>query len=155
MEIFGGLEQREDATAATHWTGIISLPRLTHVAFGDNSMIPLCVQILNASKTLHVLIILNTLRADLQLDLEALAADPRFVVTLVPAYREDWLAGILTGRDYWARADDFIAKRLSGEIDRKLTLDHQCAATLKLAVIRRTRLFPSRRALNYLKHPRV
>jgi hypothetical protein len=31
---------------------------------------------------------------------------------------------ILVGRDYWARADAFVAKRLSGEIERASSVDY-------------------------------
>jgi hypothetical protein len=36
----------------------------------------------------------------------------------IMAWQQGLAAGILLGRDYWARADAFIAKRLSGEIER-------------------------------------
>jgi len=32
-----------------------------------------------------------------------------------------WQKGVLTGDDYWARADQLIAKRISGVIDREST----------------------------------
>jgi hypothetical protein len=35
-----------------------------------------------------------------------------------PSLHNGLAAGSLLGRDYWARADAFIAKRLSGEIER-------------------------------------
>ncbi|KAJ7460262.1 hypothetical protein FB451DRAFT_1563344 [Mycena latifolia] len=40
--------------------------------------------------------------------LHTLAEDPRFVMMLLEHYTQDWQRGILTGNDYWSRADSFI-----------------------------------------------
>ncbi|KAJ6463149.1 hypothetical protein C8R47DRAFT_1202082 [Mycena vitilis] len=42
-----------------------------------------------------------------------LAEDVRFVSMV----SDDWVMGALAGVDYWTRAEDFIAKRRSGEIN--------------------------------------
>jgi hypothetical protein len=34
----------------------------------------------------------------------------------------DWQRGVLLGHDHWTRAEAFIAKRASGEIDRAFPL---------------------------------
>ncbi|KAJ7633934.1 hypothetical protein B0H17DRAFT_1217430 [Mycena rosella] len=52
-------------------------------------------------------------------DLNTLCNEPRFVMMPLNNYIQDWQRGVLTGRDYWARADAFIAKRASGNIDRR------------------------------------
>jgi hypothetical protein len=54
----------------------------------------------------------------------SLADDPRFVIMSVEAanYVEDWQHGVLTGRDYWACADAFIAQRIAGTIPRERRL---------------------------------
>jgi hypothetical protein len=70
--------------------------------------------------SLRALLFLGHQPTALSVDLEVLAADPRFVITPVRYYFKDWQMDALTGRDYWARADEFIAKRQSGEIDSEL-----------------------------------
>ncbi|KAJ7914160.1 hypothetical protein B0H13DRAFT_1873233 [Mycena leptocephala] len=104
------------------WTGLAALPCITHLALDDSSLIRICVGILGAFQSLRALIILKGPPASLPSELEVLAADPRFVMCHRPNYANDWQIGALTGRDYWARTDEFIAKRISGEIDRELTL---------------------------------
>ncbi|KAJ6535254.1 hypothetical protein DFH09DRAFT_1325083 [Mycena vulgaris] len=54
------------------------------------------------------------------MQLESVARDPRFVVMSVTSYIEDWQRGALSGIDYWARADQFITKRISGEIEQSV-----------------------------------
>jgi hypothetical protein len=100
------------------WTGLKALACLTHLAFHSTDMIPICVHILATFNSLRTLIIHRSLPTDFQSELEILAADPRFVMMApVLRSRKDWEMGILTGQDCWVRADEFIAKRRSGEID--------------------------------------
>jgi hypothetical protein len=47
-----------------------------------------------------------------------LTENPRFGMMELDRYTADWQQEILVGCDYWARADAFIAKRLSGEVER-------------------------------------
>ena len=51
-------------------------------------------------------------------EMDIVANDPHFVMTVVDSYPADWQRGVLTGHDYWERVDAFIAKQLSGEINR-------------------------------------
>ncbi|KAJ7131237.1 hypothetical protein C8R44DRAFT_978191 [Mycena epipterygia] len=103
-----------------------SFHRITHLELFTGSLIscsattdiPVCGQALAALKYLRALIILHTPPAHLSVELEILSEDPRFVMMQLEYYEEDWEAGILTGDDYWARADEFIAKR-SREIERE------------------------------------
>ncbi|KAJ7841718.1 hypothetical protein B0H14DRAFT_3457307 [Mycena olivaceomarginata] len=46
-----------------------------------------------------------------------LTKDPRFVIMDCRYQANDWEVGAHTGIDYWSRAGDLVAKRLSGEID--------------------------------------
>ncbi|KAJ6534527.1 hypothetical protein DFH09DRAFT_1092117 [Mycena vulgaris] len=50
-------------------------------------------------------------------DGETLVRDTCFVVMRCREYVKDWQMGAHTGPDYWTRAEDFIAKCRSGEID--------------------------------------
>ncbi|KAJ6485194.1 hypothetical protein DFH09DRAFT_1211028 [Mycena vulgaris] len=97
-----------------------SLPCLTHLAFNSAFMVPVCVHVLTL-QYLRAVILLQCTPTDLQsseIEVEVFAADPRFVMTSGQNCGNHWQMGVLTGRDYWARADAFIAKRISGEIDR-------------------------------------
>jgi hypothetical protein len=42
---------------------------------------------------------------------------------ITPPFIRDWQIGARGGDDFWVRAEQFIAKRISGEVDRKF-LDH-------------------------------
>ncbi|KAJ7088093.1 hypothetical protein C8R44DRAFT_892893 [Mycena epipterygia] len=46
-----------------------------------------------------------------------LSRDFRFVAMCCEHYHLDWQMGACAGVDYWSRAESFIAKRRSGEID--------------------------------------
>ncbi|KAJ6562724.1 hypothetical protein DFH09DRAFT_1364274 [Mycena vulgaris] len=94
LELFHRLNDDE-------WAGLTGLAHLTHLSFNAYGVLqafgvhPLCVQI-------------------------SACFDPRFVIIpIITTHTEDWKRGALTGVDYWARADAFIAKRISGEIDRR------------------------------------
>lgn len=45
-----------------------------------------------------------------------LGSDPRFVMLVVRDILVGWESGARTRGDYWERADEFVAKRRSGEI---------------------------------------
>ncbi|KAJ7493059.1 hypothetical protein B0H11DRAFT_2007061 [Mycena galericulata] len=90
------------------------LPRLTHLAYDTSSLWP-CKQLLEECKSLRVLI---CLRSPSRRPDQPVVEDPRFVMMLVERYIADWQRGILTGRDFWTRAEEFIAKRISGQINQ-------------------------------------
>ncbi|KAJ7131272.1 hypothetical protein C8R44DRAFT_871785 [Mycena epipterygia] len=73
-------------------------------------------------KYLRALVLLHTPPAHLSAELAIFSEDPRFVMMQLEYYEEDWQAGILTGDDYWVRADDFIAKRIAREIERESSI---------------------------------
>ncbi|KAJ7919879.1 hypothetical protein B0H13DRAFT_2319983 [Mycena leptocephala] len=56
--------------------------------------------------------------------MDLLTDDPRFVMMELNHYIEDWQRSILVGRDHWRRADAFIARRLSGEIERASSVEY-------------------------------
>ncbi|KAJ7651339.1 hypothetical protein FB45DRAFT_890313 [Roridomyces roridus] len=94
------------------WPGLIRLPRLTHLAF-NNELLTLFQRLLNECASLRVLVVLDTPRPSS--DYSELANDTRFVMMEVEDFIDDWQCGVLDGNDYWARAEDFIAKRIGGE----------------------------------------
>ncbi|KAJ7128831.1 hypothetical protein C8R43DRAFT_957602 [Mycena crocata] len=55
-----------------------------------------------------------------RMEIVGLAGDRRFVVMGYPDWSTDWQRGVLTGADYCTIAEEFITKRISGEIDRSV-----------------------------------
>ncbi|KAJ7131403.1 hypothetical protein C8R44DRAFT_774785 [Mycena epipterygia] len=102
------------------WSGIVLIPHLTHLAFNDLGFLPMGPTLLRTCSSLRLLILLSPLRAYVtnHPQIEELAKDGRFVLLFCPRYFEDWQMGAHTGIDYWSRAEDFVAKRRSGQIDR-------------------------------------
>ncbi|KAJ7686303.1 hypothetical protein B0H17DRAFT_1072241 [Mycena rosella] len=119
LELFIGLTLDYDLYEddPTQWSAVTRLPHLTHLSLNFKSLLPVCLHLLDACNSLCALIILRSSPA--YPVPETLAGDPRFVMMELPQRTADWQRGILTGDDYWARADAFIAKRRSGEIDRR------------------------------------
>jgi hypothetical protein len=116
LELFSGIEQQETQSA------LATLPHLTHFAVNLAPSILVCAEVLHIN-SLRAFIILQTPAVNQHTvrqyrKLDTLVDDVRFVMLPVPEYTADWQRGALTGRDYWARADTFIAKRSSGDIDR-------------------------------------
>ncbi|KAJ7670037.1 hypothetical protein DFH06DRAFT_160034 [Mycena polygramma] len=105
------------------WAALTRLPHLTHLAFNDENYVPLCLSLLTMWPSLQVLAILLYQEADKGPVLlkgwgaMELAEDLRLVTMISDDPLEDWFMGAYTGVDYWSRAEDFIAKRKSGEIN--------------------------------------
>jgi hypothetical protein len=134
LEVWGGLKGGEDEETVR--SRLAAFPSLTHLAFNELERLPLCVNLLQASQSLRAVIVLEITPEPGPSELEILAADPRFVMMYVHPYNfvDDWWTGVLTGEDYWARADAFIAKRKSGEIDRESPLIFNSYPSLKGSV---------------------
>jgi hypothetical protein len=104
------------------WTAALAgLPHLSHLAT-DFVSFGFCAMTLDKCASLRALIVLRPPRSDRPSELAALTENPRFVMTSVlyqTYFTNDWQRGVLTGVDFWVRVDEFIAKRISGEIDRR------------------------------------
>jgi hypothetical protein len=122
LELFDGFEEDEADEKEEHparWTDLSNLPHLTHLALDRLEHIAVCPRILRTCNGLRALIILSALKGVRPAKLDILADEPRFVILPLIEYTVDWVRGALAGRDYWARADAFIARRISGEIERE------------------------------------
>ncbi|KAJ7266460.1 hypothetical protein B0H12DRAFT_161387 [Mycena haematopus] len=116
LEIFDGPKSIDTEV----WSALTRIPHLTHLAFNDPRFLPLCLALLPTWESLRALLLVLDTEMDIALDnydATDLAQDRRFVVSVCVNYLRDWIKGIQTGCDYWSRAEDFIAKRKSGEID--------------------------------------
>jgi hypothetical protein len=120
LEIIRSPDDADVACAA-----LIALPQLTHLSFQTFKLIPICQRLLQSAPHLCVLVCLNSNapRWEWRGYALQLGQDVRFVVTVREHFIEDWYMGTHGGSDYWSRAEIFIAKRRSGEIDRAFTSD--------------------------------
>ncbi|KAJ7883939.1 hypothetical protein B0H14DRAFT_3857247 [Mycena olivaceomarginata] len=106
-----------------NWSCLSLLPRLTHLAFVDWAFLGTCPELLRSCKSLSALILLEAVNNGyLHPDIHdaGLEREQRFVVMQAPDYPHilrNWQIGAHNGADFWMRADDFIRKRRSGEID--------------------------------------
>ncbi|KAJ6482303.1 hypothetical protein C8R47DRAFT_581342 [Mycena vitilis] len=96
------------------WSALSGLPYLTHLAFNNDDYLPMCLTLLRTWSSLHVLVLL--LRRDLE-NAHRLVEDCRVVAMPRDEFLVDWIKGAYTGNDYWSRAEDFVAKRKSSEIN--------------------------------------
>ncbi|KAJ7651341.1 hypothetical protein FB45DRAFT_890315 [Roridomyces roridus] len=94
----------------TEWMGLVRLPRLTHLALNQYND-ALCHLVLKDCNSLCLLVVLTPPGPHTDY---SVGADPRFVMMELSDYIEDWQRGALHGHGYWARAEDFIAKRRAG-----------------------------------------
>ncbi|KAJ7173007.1 hypothetical protein C8R43DRAFT_978188 [Mycena crocata] len=108
------------------WKDLALLPCLTHLAFLIDISFPIFQGALAACPKLQALVVLcspDRIREpnwEGRVLLEPLAHDTRFVVMQYAAHDvDDWQIGARGGDDFWARADKFIAQRISGEIDTR------------------------------------
>ncbi|KAJ6574341.1 hypothetical protein B0H19DRAFT_1371445 [Mycena capillaripes] len=102
------------------WVALDCIPHLTHLAFNDDAIVGIWPTLLRTCKSLRVLVVLDPESlSDLaeHEDERELAKDCRFVVMACSFETKDWIMGAHTGIDYWSRAEDFIAKRRSGQIN--------------------------------------
>ncbi|KAJ7656823.1 hypothetical protein DFH06DRAFT_1198679 [Mycena polygramma] len=91
------------------------LLQLTHLAFDDDDF-SACLALLKACQQLRVLVALSAPGQHYP-GLAALVQDMRFVTMTRSSFLKDWQMGVHAGIDYWTQAEDFIARRRSGEID--------------------------------------
>ncbi|KAJ7670083.1 hypothetical protein DFH06DRAFT_1321099 [Mycena polygramma] len=97
------------------WSGLASVPHLTHLAFVDDNWLPVshCAMWLTLlQKRASPLRVLAVQMSKL-IKASELGEDPRFVVMPWQDYR---VMGAYTGEDYWSRAENFVWKRTLGEI---------------------------------------
>ncbi|KAJ7779812.1 hypothetical protein B0H16DRAFT_726308 [Mycena metata] len=100
------------------------IPNLTHLAFCNTEFKDVWLPLLRECAALRVLVVLECNLGHVVTgdpDDEALVQDPRFVELHrgTNQYTTDWIIGAHSGVDYWLRAEGFVAKRRSGEIDAR------------------------------------
>ncbi|KAJ7620438.1 hypothetical protein FB45DRAFT_1094607 [Roridomyces roridus] len=113
LQIFDRLGRFDRAV----WTGLASLPRLTHLAFLNDEFITIIPDLLRACPALRVLAVVAMSKHVERVAPEVLREDVRFVWIMCAEYMKDWHTGASTGRDFWTRAEEFISMRRTGEVD--------------------------------------
>ncbi|KAF7351937.1 hypothetical protein MVEN_01155700 [Mycena venus] len=105
----------------TTLSGLALVPHLSHLSFQDDDYrshpsAPLAL--LQTCKSLRVLVSLISRKGDhARVDDTGILSYPRFVRMARRPYAADWQMGAHAGDDYWVRAEAFIARRISGEVD--------------------------------------
>ncbi|KAJ7620075.1 hypothetical protein FB45DRAFT_929415 [Roridomyces roridus] len=100
------------------WPQIARFPALTHLAIPCDSEVAAADHILSTCETIHVLIFMSQQETRTHVD-EAILSDPDGFLTMGVGneeYKRDWEIGVRGGVDFWARADQFFAKKTRGEI---------------------------------------
>ncbi|KAJ7609479.1 hypothetical protein FB45DRAFT_367997 [Roridomyces roridus] len=99
--------------------GLPLILSLTHLAFEDRAAVFQVPRLLQECKALRVVVyrMYLPIESESHPELQGLWEDPRFVQMACREQIKDWHMGALTGVDFWSRAEDFILKRRSGEIE--------------------------------------
>ncbi|KAJ6564435.1 hypothetical protein B0H19DRAFT_1141066 [Mycena capillaripes] len=116
LELF----DRPDSFDPKIWCNLGLIPQLTHLAFSEPASGTIWPSLLRTCHSLRVLVALGRIRMQAVVnshqDKEELVKDARFVAIDLDDVITDWYMGAHAGINYWSRAEDFIAKRRSGEI---------------------------------------
>ncbi|KAJ7204162.1 hypothetical protein GGX14DRAFT_647725 [Mycena pura] len=97
---------------------LAQIPNLSHLAIKLSiRRSDLCRKILDACTLLRVLVLVTGWTWYTTGNLTVLADEVRLVKIPIWMYRVDWKMGVLTGDDFWARAESIVAKRISGEVE--------------------------------------
>ncbi|KAJ7168472.1 hypothetical protein C8R46DRAFT_1091741 [Mycena filopes] len=107
----------------TQWVELAILPALTHLSFHHGTIVPLFKLLLDTPTTsLEVLVLLTpsapTWETQGGLRDTPLVQDARFVAMSCLDRHRDWQMGAHSGDDYWSRAEEFVAQRRAGRVDR-------------------------------------
>jgi hypothetical protein len=101
-------------------------PALTHLSVNhlDAEYSPFLTSTLRLCTRLCVLVNMQMIPFEPGNETHYSVDDPRFVLMWLSndEYTEDWKVGVERGRDFWARAELFVAKRKRGEIQPGLEL---------------------------------
>ncbi|KAJ7142062.1 hypothetical protein C8R43DRAFT_1071295 [Mycena crocata] len=106
-----------------YWSNVALIPNLTHLSFVNIGFLSVCRTLLQSCNSLRVVVALrdnDSEEDDWDEDDEVmkdLIKDPRFLIIECAHYVKDWQMGSHLGVDYWSRAEAFIAKRKSKEVD--------------------------------------
>ncbi|KAJ7636376.1 hypothetical protein FB45DRAFT_906483 [Roridomyces roridus] len=127
--VFSGithLEMCDSAPTTNVLAALQSMPGLTHVAFNASMVrfsmhLTMVVEFLSVRTSVRVVVLLSVNRLEPPASVpKEVMREPRIVWMTCAHYIKDWHQGTLTGEDYWVRAESFVSKRKSGEIEDPL-----------------------------------
>ncbi|KAJ7225192.1 hypothetical protein C8J57DRAFT_1731152, partial [Mycena rebaudengoi] len=123
LDIFNYFDIEKEEPEAMRWLKHLSaLPALTHLAFSSPPNPQVMYFVLDSCPRLDVLLIVfpvigkNTAKEYLK-HIADHFCDSRFVAAIYKDYYSDWELGARGGKDIWARAEEFIARKKRGEIE--------------------------------------
>ncbi|KAJ7744290.1 hypothetical protein DFH07DRAFT_943068 [Mycena maculata] len=109
FEIFGGMENIFGSFPGFSWSLLALLPCLAHFALDELNNLAVTTELFANCKKFEVGVSMYPFESDFENDDLLSIDDARF-------YSADWLLGTRGGRDFWARAVTFVAKKRRGEI---------------------------------------
>ncbi|KAJ7060805.1 hypothetical protein C8F01DRAFT_175231 [Mycena amicta] len=122
LELFGDpFEDFTDEVLAVSegYSRVLTIPNLTHFAVNDCPAFSICAELLCGHSRLQLFVVLiHESSPRPGPEHRALTEDVRFVMMDVKEYKDDWQYGRMTGDDYWARAEAFVARRRAGNLSR-------------------------------------
>ncbi|KAJ7478543.1 hypothetical protein FB451DRAFT_185198 [Mycena latifolia] len=98
------------------WAHLASLPALTHLALSEEVAYAILPQVIGECAHLRVMLILTRSSRFHAFPSTLTVTDPRVVVTPLGDFDADWTRGAWGGDDMWARAENYVAQKRSGEI---------------------------------------
>ncbi|KAJ7266172.1 hypothetical protein C8J57DRAFT_1469958 [Mycena rebaudengoi] len=123
LDIFDYFDIEKEEPEAMRWLKHLSaLPALTHLAFSSPPNPQVMYSVLDSCPRIDVLLIMfpvirkNTAKEYLKHIADDFC-DSRFVAAIYKDYYSDWELGARGGKDIWARAEEFIARKKRGEIE--------------------------------------
>ncbi|KAJ7784777.1 hypothetical protein B0H16DRAFT_309635 [Mycena metata] len=112
------LDDVPDETAHQICNGLAHIPKLTHIAFNAEVLYRALFPLLHLFTHLRAIVLFGD---DEEYDLNlpvGLTMDEHFISIEQEDWHRDWLCGADTGEDFWALADEFLAARRAGKVDR-------------------------------------
>ncbi|KAJ7238065.1 hypothetical protein B0H12DRAFT_101125 [Mycena haematopus] len=120
MDMFDNVDMNTAATARL-CAGLCALPALTHLCINERVEGGILRNLLQGCPCLQVLVDIWTSRIGaagmVATHRKAGLEDIRYVVAVCCDYWSDWDVGACGGTDFWAAADDFVARKRRGEIE--------------------------------------
>ncbi|KAJ7220779.1 hypothetical protein GGX14DRAFT_675965 [Mycena pura] len=99
------------------WEQLGDIPNLTHLAFSEMWVCPMLVDAMCLRAPLLDALVFLCRGWDMKaIHVAGRRTEPWFVTMILPSSSQDWQRGGLTGIDYWAAADELIAKRNTGAV---------------------------------------
>ncbi|KAJ7238059.1 hypothetical protein B0H12DRAFT_100962 [Mycena haematopus] len=120
MDMFDDVDMNTASTARL-CAGLCALPALTHVCINRRVEAGILRNLLQGCPYLQVLVDMWASRISavemVTAHRKAGVEDIRYVAAVCGDYWSDWDVGARVGTDFWAAADDFVARKRRGEIE--------------------------------------